>query len=122
MSVHSRSSRTAIYSNIPYLCDSVFSPALFRPVDTHYTTQGIQIVGIIPTTHTQTSLNPTSSLQEAFKNLPTSLQHICGNIHFPQRDGEDILSQTLESMTLFGASDVSFRNGRGTHAWIISTG
>lgn len=87
MSTHSRSSQTVIYSNTPNICDLVFSPARFRPVDTHYTTQGIQIVGSFPLTN-YTPLDPhiPSSLQEAFQDLPASLQHICGNVPFPQQD------------------------------------
>jgi hypothetical protein len=123
MSASSRSNGSATYSNIPYMCDITFSPSQFCPVDTHYTTQGIRIVGSFNRCHlSSVDTNIPTSLQEAFQALPASLQHICGSIRFPPDDGKNIIDNTHDSMTLFGASDAALRDSKGSHAWIISTG
>jgi hypothetical protein len=62
------------------------------------------------------------TLEEAFQNLPTSLQQVCGSVHFPPDDGRDIINNIPTNQCIFGASDASFRKDCGSHTWIISTG
>jgi hypothetical protein len=117
-----RSRSKAIYTNVPYVCELPFNPQDFYPVDVYHNLLGISIVGdwyIASLTVPHTN----SSLEEAFRNLPLAIQQTCGNIHFPSDNGEQILHQimTLNS-SLFGASDASFKNGRASHAWILSSG
>jgi len=123
MSASSQSNGSATYSNTLYICDITFSPSQFRPVGTHYTTQGIRIIGSFRRCHlSSVDTNITTSLHGAFQDLPKSLQDICGSICFPPDDGKNIIDNTHDSMTLFGASDASLKDSKGSHAWIISTG
>jgi len=111
----------AIYTNAPYLCELPFNPQDFYPVDIHHNTMGISVLGdwyTVSLDVTQTN----SSLEKAFHNLPLAIKQTCGNIHFPSDNGEQILNQinTLNS-SLFGASNASFKDGRASHAWILSS-
>jgi hypothetical protein len=64
---------------------------------------------------------PPESIQQAFSNLPPSLQWICGKVQFPPDHGR-FLMQLLHqgTNTLFGTSNGSLKGGQSTHAWIIS--
>jgi len=65
-----------------------------------------------------------SDLQDLFASLPQSLQDIVGHISFPPDNGVDLLHSINENPSphIFGASDASFKSGRASHAWILSSG
>jgi hypothetical protein len=93
-------------------------------VDTHFHEKGISIVGDFPRQASASSTIPASHmLKEAYQNLHPALRSICGKNSFPPDDGT-LLTQTIKESNykLFAASDASYKEGRATHAWIISTG
>jgi hypothetical protein len=96
----------------------------FRPVETQYIDQGIRIIEnffTIELQQSQTELDP--SLRAAFHSLPLALQRICGNIHIPSDNGSALIAKSkMQDNTLVGDCDASFKNKRGTHAWILTSG
>lgn len=86
-------------------------------------TLGLQVVGkFIHSGRVDMGPPVPKSLEEAFYNLPTSLQQLCGSAHFPPDDDKDIIDNIPVNQCIFGASDASFQKDRGSHAWIVSTG
>jgi len=86
---------------------------------------GVTIVGTFPSTHIMepSPPPPLTTLPDAFSCLPDSLQHICGDITLPSDNGEAIIDAiSSRDNVLFGASDASLKDGRVTHAWILSSG
>lgn len=95
----------------------------FYPVDTHFCSHGLLVVGkFCPISRTPSVNIPPTSLREAFSRLPSSIQTKCGDIHFPNDDGKAIMDRVATNNTLFGASDASFKKGRASHAWLLSSG
>jgi hypothetical protein len=120
----SRTHFNTIYQNVPHACDVSNNDRDFFPVDTHFHEKGISIVGDFPRQASASSTIPASHmLKEAHQNLHPALRSICGKISFPPDDGT-LLTQTITESyhKLFAASDASYKEGRATHAWIISTG
>jgi hypothetical protein len=117
-----RTSRWAIYLNIPYQCSISFNRVDFHPVDVHYHNKGISIVGKYFKKINPEKCDQTKSLRETLKNIHPSLKEICGNITIPEDDGKMLISAIQSKKSLYGASDASLKNGRATHAWIISSG
>jgi hypothetical protein len=68
------------------------------------------------------SSTPPSNIRQAFQCLPTALQNICGTSHFPDDNGVALMHHISESGSLYCMSDTSVKNGRASHAWIISSG
>jgi len=123
ISVKSRSHNTTVYHSIPYICDLTFDTTKFYLVDTHFTTNGLQIVGkFLYEDGTEPNPRISTTLEEAFYNLPTSLQELCGSVTFPTDNGKAIIDNIPTDKCIFCSSDASFQSTRGSHAWIISTG
>jgi hypothetical protein len=57
-----------------------------------------------------------TTLRDAFNDLSSSLQRICGEVHLPPDDGRVILLCVLASNKLFVASDAAFKKGGASHA------
>jgi hypothetical protein len=63
------------------------------------------------------------SLSETFLNLPIAIRQTCGTVHFPSDDGLSIIQKVQQAKNnLYGASDASLKDGKASHAWIISLG
>jgi hypothetical protein len=119
-----RSRPRSFYENVPFQCELEFNRDDFTAVDTHYDTCGIVIVSTFY--NNTTPLLPVHthsvSLREAFNDLPSSLQCLCGDVHIPPDDGREILHHILASNKLLGASDAAFKKGHASHAWVLYSG
>jgi hypothetical protein len=95
----------------------------FFPVEVTCNLKGISIVGVFPSNIIiQPTTKSTTSLQEAFGKLPTSLEEIVGTPLFHPDSGFQFLKELQSNRSISGASDASFKTDRATHAWILSAG
>jgi len=119
-----RSRYSAIYKNVPYICDNPITDQHVTPVDVHFHSKGISIIGdwyYMPAPVSNSGQKLT--LRETFDRLPIAIQQTCGRVVFPPNNGTTLLNDiATTSGTLFGASDASLKNHRSSHAWIISSG
>ncbi len=113
------------YINVPYLSDVIFHTEDFSCVDIHSHKKGLAVLGSFPPPYMSWTTTPPNSLQEYFQNsLHTSLQDICRRAVFPPDNGYKLMQTIKQSnkKKIFASSNASLRNGRSTHAWVISTG
>jgi hypothetical protein len=119
-----RSRHSAIYKNVPYICDNPITDQHVTPVDVHFHSKSISVVGgwyftPVPLSNTAQIL----TLKEAYDWLPSSIQQTCGKIVFPPDSGTTLPNDIVKkSGTFFGASDVSLKYNCSSHAWIILSG
>lgn len=109
---------------MPYICDTPINDQQAIPVDVHFHSKGISIIGdwyYMPAPVSNSGQKLT--LRETFDRLPIAIQQTCGRVVFPPNNGTTLLNDiATTSGTLFGASDASLKNHRSSHAWIISSG
>ena len=121
-----RSRFSALYEVVPDTVAHTHSIKLTSSqyVDVHFSNIGILIVGEwfhFPSP--QLSTNIQQPLGMVFDNIHPSLQQTCGTIHLPPDNGESLIQQLWKNNnTIYGASDASLKNGKSSHAWIISSG
>jgi len=119
-----RGRRTPSYLNIPYFLDIQYNDPDLIPIDAHYSKEGLTFCGYAstPSLNTQSPIHP-STLENRFLCLSSPIRNICGTVRFPTDNGVQLINECkINGNKLFGASDASFRDGRATHAWILSTG
>jgi hypothetical protein len=92
-------------------------------VDIQVLSNGIHILGRFPVTQRDPMDEEQMTLRDAYDKLPYSLKRICGDVKFLM-DNRDILMSHISTanIPLFGASDASLKDGRASHAWVVSTG
>jgi hypothetical protein len=73
---------------------------------------------------TSASIHQPQSLESSYRHsLHPSLQNMCGHTVFPPDNGRTLFQSVKQSnKQIFTSSDASLKNGRSTHAWVISTG
>jgi len=114
---------TVTYTNVPYSSTLHPDDPDLIPVDVFCTKDGLSVCGhATPPPIIATHPNPSNTLSSVFSRLPQSLKTICGSVHFPPDDGIQLLQGCQANGNhLFCASNASYRNGRATHAWLVST-
>jgi len=121
-----RQSRPKItYDNVPYICDVSCTYLNLWPFDTCYTKKGLIVIGRNNINrHKHPEPTPPGTLHEIFASLPQSIRDIVGHISLPPDDGRDLLLTTTNNSKshIFGASDTSFKAGKASHAWVLSSG
>lgn len=111
--------------NVPYLSDVLCNDLNLWPVDTCYMKKGLIVTGRNNiNSHKYPETSSPSNLHDLFASLPQSLRDIIGHISFPPDDGVALLHSIYDSPSPrnFGASNTSFKLGRASHAWILSSG
>jgi len=119
-----RGRRTPSFLNIPYFLDIQHDDPNLIPIDAHFSKEGLTFCGYAspPSINTQTPIYP-FTLENKFLCLSSSIRNICGSVTFPTDDGVQLINECkLNGNKLFRFSDASFRDGRATHAWVLSTG
>ncbi len=93
-------------------------------MDVYSHKKGISIVGSFPSKRLSASNPLPPSLEPLYKHsIHPSLKDICGQTVFPPDNGHALIQSIKQSnKQIFASSDASLKNGRSTHAWVISTG
>jgi len=93
-------------------------------VDVYSHKKGISIVGSFPSKRLSASNPLPPSLEPLYKHsIHPSLKDICGHTVIPPDNGHTLIQSIKQSnKQIFASSDASLKNGRSTHAWVISTG
>lgn len=92
----------AIHTNVPYFCD---------------------IIGDWLLSHPSQPASLAMALEDYFQSNHPTIQQICGSISYPPDNGTAWMQSIQnKSSILFRASDAWLKEGRKSHAWIISSG